>query len=205
MKDELTFRECFAFPVATPAGRHDVFVGGLLLLTLPIGWILNLGHRLEVVYRLARNDEPYFRGFAPWRLTFQLGLKAFTAIAVYLAPSAIFFLLAQLGNGAVKLSLFRLAALLFVFAIFILPGGMTHNAAFRDLSLLYRPDKAWTIAKAGGWRYLKAWLIALSAIILSLAGLLFLGVGFLFSSVWAWSVVGYAFSCALLTQPPQSS
>ena len=64
--------------------------------------------------------------------------------------------------------------------------------------LLYRPDKAWVIAKAGGSRYLKAWLIGLTAIMLSFAGLLVLGVGFLFSSVWAWSVVGYAFSRALL-------
>ncbi len=41
-------------------------------------------------------------------------------------------------------------------------------------------------------------LIALLAIVLSLTGLLLAGVGFLFSSVWAWSVVGYAFSQALL-------
>jgi uncharacterized membrane protein len=198
MKNDLSFRDCFTFPIATPAGRRDIFVGGLLLLTLLFGWILNLGHRLEVVHRLANQDAPYFRGFAPWQLTFRLGLRAFTAITLYLMPSILFALLAMAAHDILQTILFIFALIFFLLAIFVLPGGMTHNAATRDMTLLYRPDKAWAIAKSGGRRYLKAWLIALTAVTLSLAGLLVFGIGFLFSSVWAWSVVGYAFSRALL-------
>ncbi len=198
MDNELTFQECFTFPVATHAGRRDIFVGGLLLLALIVGWILNLGHRLEVVHRLAKNDPPFFRGFTPWSLTFWLGLRAFSAIATYLFPAFLCFALAFFTSGGPRILFLALAVPLFMLAIFVLPGGMTHNAAYRDMSLLYRPDKAWIIARTGGRRYLKAWLIALTAITLSFAGLLLGGIGFLFSSVWAWSVVGYAFSRALL-------
>ena len=52
-------------------------------------------------------------------------------------------------------------------------------------------------ALEGGWAYAWAWVIALSAVTLSSLGLLLLGVGFFYTSVWAWMVVGYAFSRAL--------
>ena len=82
-------RECFAFPLATKQSRHDVLLGGTLLFTLLPGWILNLGHRLDVVYRVSHGEAPYFRGFAPWRHTFRRGLLAFVAIAIGTAGTSI--------------------------------------------------------------------------------------------------------------------
>lgn len=202
-----SLRDSFLFPIATPEGRHDVLVGGLLLTTLLIGWILNLGHRLDVVRRLYYGERPYFRGFAPWGHTFRRGLRAFAAITLYLSPSVA---LGGAAWGAVAAgstpaggALAGLAALAFVLAIYALPGGMTYNAVFDDLSYLYRPDRALRRALEGGTAYLRAWGIGLLAIVLSLLGLLALGVGFFVTSVWAWSVVGYAFSHALVL-PPQT-
>ncbi|HCU25745.1 MAG TPA: hypothetical protein DF383_12075 [Deltaproteobacteria bacterium] len=133
--------------------------------------------------------------------TFLRGLKAFCAIVIYLLPSAIFSVLAYFTYTPLLSLLFivvLLAAIIsFIFAIFSLPGGMTYNAAFNDVSYLYRPDKAFLRAAQAGRFYLKAWLIGLSAILLSFLGLLALGIGFFFTSVWAWMVVGYAFSKAL--------
>jgi hypothetical protein len=193
--------ECFAFPLETPQARRDVLVGGLLLFALLIGWILNLGHRLEVVRRVFHDDEPYHRGFAPWRRTFVRGLGAFFAIGCYLSPSVVTGALSVLafraGLGLLAVLLAVVAVSAFVLAIYTLPGGMTYNAAFGDLSYLYRPDKAFRRAVAGGRAYVHAWGIAITAMLLSLLGLLALGVGFFFTSVWAWSVVGYAFSRAL--------
>lgn len=85
---------------------------------------------------------------------------------------------------------------------FSLPGGMTYNAAFDDISYLYRPDRAFRRAVAGGGAYLRAWLIGASAILLSTLGIAACGIGFFYTSVWAWSVVGYAFSRSLVLADP---
>jgi hypothetical protein len=198
-----TFKECFGFPVGSPEARRDVLVGGALLLLGPVGWVLNLGQRLDVVQRLYRADPPYFRGFAPWTRTFARGLKAVCAIAVYLAPAALLggagaWLWWRAAAPRTAAALWSTAAAAFAWAVFSLPGGMTYNAAFGDVSYLYRPDKAFRRALAGGRAYLWAWLIGGGAVALSLAGLLAGGVGFLWTSVWAWTVVGYAFSRALV-------
>jgi hypothetical protein len=181
------FGECFRFPIATPAARRDLLVGGALLFTSLPGWILNMGHRLEVVYRVWHDEPEPFRGFGPVAYTFRRGLVALASIAVNLAPAAV----------CAWLRLWIPAAILFLAGIYILPGGQTRNAAHRDASYLFRPDRALRVALAGGRAYLKAWLIAASAIGLSLLGLAAGGIGFFWTSVWAWSVVGYAFTRAL--------
>ena len=33
-------------------------VGGTLLFLLPVGWVFNLGHRLDVVHRLYHQKQP---------------------------------------------------------------------------------------------------------------------------------------------------
>lgn len=189
-----SFRESFRFPIFTPAARRDLLIGGTTLIIPPLGWILNMGHRLDVVYRIYHGQPPYYRGFRPYGKTWIRGLKAAAAILTYLGPSLA-------CGGAAYLydlkSLWYVSAPLFMIAIYILPGGMTYNAAFHDISYLYRPDRALARAWEGGRNYVWAWLIALSAISLSFLGLLALGIGFLYTSVWAWMVVGYAFSRAL--------
>jgi hypothetical protein len=186
--------ESFGFPVATPEGRRDLLVGGtVLMLMLPIGWVLNMGHRLDVVYRIYHDDPPYYRGFRPWMTTFLRGLKALMAILIYLSPALLCVLGVEQGVGWLAVP----GGLFFVVAIYILPGGMTYNAAFNDIRYLYRPDHALRRALEGGRAYLWAWGIALLAISLSFLGLLAVGIGFFYTSVWAWMVVGYAFSRAL--------
>lgn len=194
MSEKLSWKACFRFPLENAEARHDVFVGACWLLLPLFGWILNLGHRLDVVYRLYHDEPPWFRGFSPWGKTFRRGLRAFTAITTYLSPAAAFALVATVTWSWVW---WVPSGVLFVWAIFSLPGGMTYNAAFGDITYLYRPDLAFRRAIEGGWLYLEAWAIAITAILLSLLGLLALGVGFLVTSVWAWMVVGYAFSKAL--------
>jgi hypothetical protein len=197
-----TFGECFAFPLSSPEARRDLLAGGTFLFAPFVGWILNLGHRLEVIGRVCREDPPYFRGFnKPPKRVFSRGLHAFGAIALYLSPSAVAatasYATSRSGSGA-SIPLALVAAVLFAAAVYVLPGGMTYNAAYDDMSYLYRPDKAFQRAVAGGSDYLHAWLIALAAIALSTLGLLALGVGFFYTSVWAWTVIGYAFSRALV-------
>lgn len=201
-----SLRECFAFPLASPEARRDVLIGGTLLFLPLVGWVFNLGHRLEVVRRVYHHDPPYFRGFAPWGLTLQRGAKAFTAIAVYLSPAAITAgasaLAWRAGEQALGAGAGLVAFACFALGVFSLPGGMTYNAATGDIRYLYRPDEAFRRALEGGKAYLIAWGIAFAAIALSFVGLAALGVGFFYTSVWAWSVVGYAFSKALALSTP---
>jgi hypothetical protein len=128
-------------------------------------------------------------------------LRAFCAIVTYVSPAAVCGISAWiLFDGeftAAVLVLVGLAVVLLSLAVYSLPGGMTYNAVFDDIRYLYRPDRAFLRAVEGGWDYLRAWVIAISAIALSSLGVLAIGIGFAFTSVWAWSVVGYAFSMTL--------
>ena len=197
----LTVRDAFRFPVGTPDARKDLLIGGCLLLTLMVGWVFNLGNRLNVVARLAAGETPYFRGFKPWGHTFRRGCLSLLAIASYLCPAAIFGALAfwfrQQGNDGGAYGFAVLSAAAFALAVFTLPGCMTLYAVEGDPSVLRRPVAAFRRAWAHRRVYLFAWWISLLSIALSLLGLLALGVGFLFTSVWAWEVVGYAFTVAL--------
>jgi hypothetical protein len=83
LPERLTVRDAFLFPVATKEGRRDVLIGGLLLGLLLIGWILNLGNRLNVVSRLSADDRPYVRGFRPFGYTFRRGCISFATISSY--------------------------------------------------------------------------------------------------------------------------
>ena len=194
---------CLRFPLAAPERRRDVVVGGLRLLVPLVGWIVNLGHRLEVVHGLVHGlvhgPRPVFPGFRPVAPLLRKGLRAFGAIVLYLAPSATLALVAATATeGAVRTAAFVGAAALLGLGVFVLPGGMTWNAAHDDMSMLHRPDRAWRRAREGGWDSVAAWGIALVAITLSFAGLVVAGVGFLFTSAWAWHVAGYAFSTSLV-------
>jgi hypothetical protein len=74
---------------------------------------------------------------------------------------------------------------------------MTVYACEKDPEVLWHPVRAFGRARKAGREYGKAWLISLAAVALSLFGLLALVIGFVFTSVWAWEVVGYAFTVAM--------
>ncbi|HJQ11052.1 MAG TPA: hypothetical protein VJ840_08475 [Gemmatimonadaceae bacterium] len=203
LPNQLTWRDAFRFPIATPEGRHDVLVGGLaVIFLLPIGWILNLGARLDVVHRLFNSDQPYFRGFKPWRWTFRRGCVSATTIFCYLSPAILSGTSAwytyHIGSSPWVIGAWiAIAFAAFVLGVFTLPGCMTVYACEKDPSVLWHPARAFRRAREAGEIYLRAWLISLAAVSLSTLGLLGLGIGFVFTSVWSWEVVGYAFTVAM--------
>ena len=207
LPDGLSWKDAFLFPVGTPEARYDVIIGGLaIIFLLPIGWILNLGARLDVVQRLHQNDKPFFRGFQPWRRTFVRGCISAATIFSYLFPFLVLATLAFVAYrrewSAAVFSLLALAAFgAFVLGVFTLPGCMTVYACEGDPSVLRRPVQAFRRAFEHREIYLKAWRISLSAVVLSFFGILLLGIGFIFASVWSWEVVGYAFTVAMYGDP----
>ena len=84
--------------------------------------------------------------------------------------------------------------LAFVLATLAIPGFMTHYCVAFDPREILRPARALRRVLEAGPAYWKAWGIALSALALSFLGLLGLGVGFLFTSVWFWQVAGFSFA-----------
>ena len=96
--------------------------------------------------------------------------------------------LGHAGAASISIACWIASALFFLWGVYSLPGGMTYNAAYDDITYLYRPDKAFRRALAGGAAYGWAWLITICAMSLSFLGLLGLGIGFFYTSVWAWSV-----------------
>ena len=204
LPSELKVMDAFRFPVATREARKDVLIGGCLLILLLIGWILNLGNRLNVVSRFSADDRPYFRGFKPWCYTFKRGCISFLAISCYLAPAVILGLAAffcrqnDLPLGHYTFA--SLSALAFCLGVFALPGCMTVYAVEGNPAVLGRPIGAFSRAWRHRDAYLFAWWIALLSILLSFLGILALGIGFFFTSVWAWDVVGYAFTVAMYSQ-----
>lgn len=202
---ELRLADAFRFPVATREARKDLLIGGILLLTLWIvGWILNLGNRLNVVSRLGADDRPYFRAFRPWGYTFRRGCISFAAISSYLSPAILLGLFAfsarSTGWAAGHYVSAALSGLAFCLGVFTLPGCMTVYAVEGDSRVLRHPVGAFLRAWRHRRMYLFAWWIAVLSVVISFAGLLFLGVGFLFTSVWAWDVVGYAFTVAMYSR-----
>jgi len=195
----LTWRDAFLFPVRTPEARRDMLTGALvLLLLLPFGWILNLGHRLNVVHRLYKGESPFFRGFAPWGATFWRGCVSATAIFFYLLPANTAFVGAWVcRTTAAYRPLLASGAAAFVLGVFTLPGCMTVFAVEGEATILRQPIRAFRRAWSHRSNYLRAWGISLAAISLSFLGFAGLVVGFFFTSVWAWQVVGYAFTVAL--------
>lgn len=207
---ELNFKESFLFPINTPEARKDILIGGLaVILLLPIGWILNLGARLDVVNRLYEGDKPYFRGMKPLSHTFRRGCVSAATIFSYLLPANLFWAytawsIRQSGWSDALVTPLILGLVFFLLGVFTLPGCMTVYACEKDPVVLLNPYRAFLRAWAHRRMYLKAWLIALCAIVISLFGLLGFIVGFFFTSVWAWEVVGYAFTIAIYSDSSEA-
>ena len=88
------------------------------------------------------------------------------------------------------------AAVLWISATIAVPGYMTHYCYTLDSREVFNPLRAMRRVLEGGSAYWHAWAISLAALLCSFLGLLAIGVGFLFTSVWFWQVAGFSFATA---------
>lgn len=191
----LSWRAAFRFPLQSAASRRDVMIGGLLLLLPLVGWLLNMGHRIALVHAMQQGRPPW-PAWRSWPTLLKHGLITWLGMIYYYTPGlALLLWAAFLGNSL----LMAAGALLLVLATLAIPGYMTHYCKRFDPAEIFNPCKALRRSIEAGPRYWHAWRIALVALCLSFLGLLALGVGFLFTSVWFWQVAGYSFSNAFTT------
>ena len=190
LHSELTFGNSFLFPIQNRLARKEILLGAALVLLPLFGWLLNMGHRVEMVHKM-HHGQPPWPSWNNYRRLLKNGTIALVGMTYYYLPGAI--LAAVSLHGCVPW-LRAPAAGLLLLATIAIPGFMTHYCRNYDVREIFDPVRAFRRVLQGGWPYWKAWAIALSALALSLLGLLALGIGFLATSVWFWQVAGFSFA-----------
>jgi hypothetical protein len=186
----LSWRTSFRFPLQHALARREVLIGALWLLVPGIGWILNLGHRIAMTHRM-QHGQPAWPAWTNYRELWRHGCITLLGMIEYHAPSVIVEWLAVRWSQP---GLHLLAAVLWILATLAVPGYMTHYCRTLDPREVFNPARALRRVFQGGAAYWHAWGIALAALVLSFAGLLAGGVGFLVTSVWFWQVAGFSFA-----------
>jgi hypothetical protein len=190
LNSPLTFKNAFNFPLQSRIARNEILWGAVLLLIPVIGWILNVGHRIQFVHQM-QNGQPAWPAWDNYRQLFRKGLTTFLGMVYYYIPGLTSTVWGWQENNRI---LIVSGTILLVLATLAIPGYMTHYCKSFDRSEIFNPFKSLRRVFQGGWLYWKAWGIALSALVLSFLGLAAFGIGFLVTSVWFWQVAGYSFA-----------
>lgn len=190
LNSELTFGNSFRFPLQNALARREVSLGAALVLVPLIGWLLNMGHRIEMVHKMHHGQPAWPSWNNHWRLL-KSGTVTFLGMLYYYLPGAI---LAAVSVHRHLIWLEILASGLLLLATIAIPGYITHYCREYDAREIFDPFRAFGRVVRGGRLYWKAWAIALSALMLSFLGLLAMGIGFLVTSVWFWQVAGFSFA-----------
>jgi hypothetical protein len=190
LRAPLSLRGSFAFPLQGRQARREVLVGAALLLIPLVGWLLNMGHRVMMVHRML-HGEPAWPSWRNYGELLKHGLVTFGGMLFYYAPGLALLAVAWFAHVP---ALAAAGGLLLVLATLAIPGYMTHYCRAFDAAEIFNPARALGRALQGGAAYWHAWSIAVAALLLSFAGLLALGIGFLVTSVWFWQVAGFSFA-----------
>ncbi len=189
----LTLRTAFLFPLQNAAARHEVLIGALWLLLPVVGWLLNMGHRIEMVHQMQHGHEAWPAWRRPGRLL-RSGIITFAGMVYYYIPA---MLCLWLAVRTASIAAWAGAAVFWLAATLAIPGYMTHYCRHFKMREIFNPVRALSRVLQAGALYWRAWLIAVSALAISFLGLLALGIGFFVTSVWFWQVAGYSFANAM--------
>lgn len=189
----LSIEGCFRFPLQSPMARREVLIGALWLLVPGLGWLLNMGHRIVMVHNMM-HGRPAWPAWQNYGSLLRHGSITFLGMAFYYLLSVLVGWAAWRTSSSV---LGTLAGLLIGAATVAIPGFMSHYCRRFEAREIFDPVRALRRCFQGGPAYWRAWLIALCALAISFAGLLFALVGFLVSSVWFWQVAGFGFATVM--------
>jgi hypothetical protein len=198
----LSLRTSFRFPLQNARARREVLIGALLLVLLPgVGWILNMGHRIEMVHRMQRGDSAW-PAWNNYGALFKHGVVTLLGMIYWHLPgSACLFLGGYLSSRALVV----VGALLWIAGTAAVPGYMTHYCRSFDAREVFSPVLAVRRIARAGTAYWRAWGIALAALALSFVGLLGFGAGFFVTSVWFWQVAGFSFATVFTQLAPNEA
>jgi len=57
LNSDLSFHNCFRYPLQTKLARKELAWGAVWVLVPFLGWVLNMGHRIEMVHNMLHNRE----------------------------------------------------------------------------------------------------------------------------------------------------
>ena len=192
----LSVRTSFSFPLQHAQAKREVLIGAAWMLVPVFGWLMNMGHRIQMVHNM-HAGRPAWPAWENPRALLWHGAVTFAGMAFYGTPGVSLMLAGMWLNLS---ALFWIGFLLWLGAVIAIPGYMTHYCKALDPAEIFNPLRALRRVSEGGLAYWHAWGIALSAMALSFLGLLGLGVGFLATSVWFWQVAGFSFATVFTTQ-----
>lgn len=178
------------FPVQHRRARREVLVGAALLLVPFVGWLLNMGHRIQLVHQML-HGQPAWPAWHSWGRLLRYGAVTWLGMAYYYTPAGLCGLAAGAGWGW---GWWAAAAGLFGLATVAIPGYMSHYCVRFDAREIFNPLRALRRVGQGGRLYWLAWRNVCVALPASFLGLLAGGLGFLYTSVWFWQSAGYSFA-----------
>ena len=185
----LRLTSAFRFPLQNAAARREVTIGALWLLVPVVGWILNMGHRIRMTHQM-QHGQPAWPAWIDYPSLLKHGMVTLLGMIEYHLPAVLVELTAW-HFGVPWLH--GLAVGLWILATLAVPGYMSHYCFTLDPREVFDPLRAMRRVFEGGSAYWHAWGIALAALACSFLGILALGVGFLFTSVWFWQVAAFSF------------
>lgn len=188
----LSLKNSFLFPLQSSLSKKEVIIGGLYLLVPVYGWILNMGHRIVMTHQMQHGENAWPAWKNP-KLLFRHGVLTFLGMMQYHSPAVICELLGRYYHIPL---LSYAGIILWILATIIVPGYMSHYCLHYDPKEIFDPRRAVRRVFQLGLPYFHAWFIALCAMMISFTGLIFGGIGFLFTSVWFWQVAGFSFATA---------
>lgn len=190
VRHPLTLASSFRFPLQSAESRRDLVIGGLWLLVPVVGWLMNMGHRIVIVHRMHRGQTPWPAWQDP-RALLKHGVFTFLGMVWYGWPGVGLMVLGWWWRWP---AMGVLGLVLWALAVIAIPGYMSHYCRELDPREIFNPARALRRVVQGGAAYWRAWGVVLCAMSLSFAGLLVLGVGFCFTSVWFWQVAAFSFA-----------
>lgn len=185
----LTLRNAWIFPIQNTVARRELLLAGALFSIPLLGWVLNMGHRMNMVHRFHRGlpMRPAWQGGGA---LLRHGLVGLLAFALYAGPGAV---LVGIGAWTANGWLVALGGVLFCAGTYLIPCFMTAYCRAFDIREVLDLVCALRNLRSVGGEYPRAWCYVLLSGVLSLGGLLLLGVGIFWTTVWNWQVAAFCF------------
>ena len=97
LHSKLSFKNSFRFPIQNALARKEVLLGAALVLLPLVGWVLNMGHRIEMVHKM-HHGQPAWPSWNSYGRLLKSGIMTFLGMIYYYLPGAV-LLAIVIGTG----------------------------------------------------------------------------------------------------------